>query len=42
MSKDISTLELQNVAVEVATDEVTTLDNLSLALIGGGDATVCF
>jgi hypothetical protein len=40
MSKDITTLELNNAVVEVAAEEVVTLDNLSLALIGGGEAAV--
>ena len=42
MSKELNTLELTNAIVEVATKEVTTLDNLSLALIGGGEATVAY
>ncbi len=40
MSKEINTLELNNAVVEVAAEEITTLDNLSLALIGGGEALV--
>jgi hypothetical protein len=42
MNKDITTLELNNADVEVAVEEITTLDNLSLALIGGGESTVSF
>ena len=42
MSKEIATLELNNAVVEVAVEEVTALDNLSLALIGGGESTVSF
>jgi len=37
MSKEASILELNNAIVEVAIEEVTILDNLSLALIGGGE-----
>jgi hypothetical protein len=40
MSKEIATLELNNAVVEVANEEIVTLDNLSLALIGGGESTV--
>ena len=40
MSKEITTLELNNAVVEVAAEEITTLDSLSLALIGGGEALV--
>jgi hypothetical protein len=40
MSKEIATLELNNAIVEVASEEVVTLDNLSLALIGGGECVV--
>jgi hypothetical protein len=41
MSKDITSLELNTVNAEVATnDELVTLDNLSLALVGGGEAPV--
>jgi hypothetical protein len=39
MSKEIATLELNNAVVEVASEEIATLDNLSLALIGGGEVT---
>ncbi len=41
MSKEINTLELNNAVVEVNAEEVVTLDNLSLALTGGGEAAVC-
>ncbi len=41
MSKEINTLELNNAVVEVNAEEVVTLDNLSLALIGGGETAVC-
>ena len=37
MSKELATLEMTNAIVEVAAEEVTVLDNLSLALIGGGE-----
>ena len=40
MSKEINTLELNNAVVEIAAEEVTTLDNLSLALVGGGECVV--
>jgi len=40
MSKENATLELHNAVVEIAAEEITTLDNLSLALIGGGEAAV--
>ncbi len=40
MSKELNTLEMTNSTVDVATTEVTTLDNLSLALIGGGEGPV--
>jgi hypothetical protein len=40
MSKDITTLELNNAIVEVAAEEVVTLDVLSLALVGGGECQV--
>jgi hypothetical protein len=39
MSKEIATLELNNAVVEVASEEIATLDNLSHALIGGGEVT---
>jgi hypothetical protein len=42
MSKEINPLELNNAVVEVNAEEVVTLDNLSLALIGGGESTVSF
>ena len=40
MRNEIATLELNNVVVEVAAEEIVTLDSLSLALIGGGEASV--
>jgi hypothetical protein len=40
MSKEINTLELNVETVELAQDIVQPLDNLSLALVGGGEATV--
>ncbi len=39
MSKDSQILELNVAIVEVANDVIVPLDNLSLALIGGGEAT---
>jgi len=40
MSKEINILELNNAVVEVAAEEIVTLDNLSLALVGGGEVVV--
>ena len=40
MSKELNTLEITNDAIEVATNDLTTLDDLSLMLVGGGEATV--
>jgi len=40
MSKDTAILELNHAIVEVAAEEITTLDNLSLALVGGGEGAV--
>ena len=42
MSKELNNLEINNDIVEVAAEEMTTLDDLSLALIGGGSAGVEF
>jgi len=39
MSKDCQILELNVAVVEVANEVVLPLDNLSLVLIGGGEAT---
>ncbi|MEI6737841.1 MAG: hypothetical protein WCL29_05110 [Pseudomonadota bacterium] len=40
MSKELETLEMTHAIVEIAFDEVTPLDDLSLALIGGGECVV--
>jgi len=40
MSKEITTLELNIAIVEIAAEEVTTLDNLSLTFVGGGESPV--
>jgi hypothetical protein len=40
MSKELNNTELAIEITDVAQDQVMTLDNLSLALIGGGDAPV--
>jgi hypothetical protein len=40
MSKDLNTLELTIDLSNTAADLVIPLDNLSLALVGGGDAPV--
>ena len=41
MSKEFETLETSASIVEISTKEVKTLDDLSLALIGGGEAAIC-
>ncbi len=40
MSKELDTLELTNSIVEIAAEDVTKLDDISLALIGGGQAGI--
>ena len=40
MSKELDTFELTNSIVEIATKEVTKLDDISLALVGGGQAAI--
>jgi hypothetical protein len=40
MSKDFETLEINTEAIETITTEVTTLDDLSLMLIGGGEYVI--
>ncbi len=40
MSKELDTLELTNSIVEIAAEEITKLDDISLALIGGGQAGI--
>ena len=40
MSKELNTLEIINDAIEVATNDLTTLDDLSLMLVGGGEGAV--
>ncbi len=40
MSKELNTFEVINDAIEVATNDVATLDDLSLMLVGGGEVTV--
>ena len=40
MSKELNTLEINSDIVEIATEEISTLDDLSLALIGGGEGCV--
>ncbi len=42
MSKELNTVELNVEIVELAQDIVQPLDNLSLALIGGGESPVSF
>ena len=39
MSKELDTMNTTNVIVEI-NNEVTQLDNLSLALVGGGELVV--
>ncbi len=41
MSKEFTTLEMNIAVVEIAVEEVTMLDDVCLALIGGGEAAVC-
>ncbi len=40
MSKDFDTLEIHTEAIETISTEVTTLNDLSLALIGGGEYVI--
>jgi hypothetical protein len=40
MSKDFDTLEINTEVIETITTEVTTLDDLSLMLIGGGEYVI--
>ncbi len=40
MSKELDTLELTSSIVEIAAEDVTKLDDISLALIGGGQAGI--
>ena len=40
MSKELDTNELSLAIVEMTTDDITKLDDLSLAIIGGGQASV--
>ena len=40
MSKELNTLDITNDTIEVATNDVTTLDDLSLMLVGGGESIV--
>ena len=40
MSKELNTLDINNDAIEVAMNDLTTLDDLSLMLVGGGESAV--
>jgi hypothetical protein len=40
MSKNFDTLEINTEVIETITTEVTTLDDLSLMLIGGGEYVI--
>ena len=40
MSKELDTLDITSDIIEVATDDLTQLDDFSLALVGGGEAIV--
>ncbi len=40
MSKELNTFEVINDTIEVTTKDLITLDDLSLMLVGGGEATV--
>ena len=42
MSKELNIVEINTNASEVAVVEITQLDDLSLALIGGGEVAVAF
>ena len=40
MSKELNTIEIINDSFEVAANDLTTLDDLSLMLVGGGEGVV--
>ena len=40
MSKELNTLDINNDTIEVAANDLTTLDDLSLMLVGGGESAV--
>ena len=40
MSKELNTLDIINDTIEVAANDLTTLDDLSLMLVGGGESIV--
>ena len=40
MSKELNTLDINNDTIEVAMNDLTTLDDLSLMLVGGGEGAV--
>ena len=40
MSKEFASLEIVTDIIEVTTDDLTPLDDFSLALVGGGEAAV--
>ena len=40
MSKELNTLDINNDSIEIATNDLTTLDDLSLMLVGGGESAV--
>jgi|GEM_PF-3340744 len=42
MSKELGNLDITNEIIETATPEVSTIDELSLALVGGGEYTVAY
>jgi len=39
MSKELD-LEVSNAIIEIASDEMTLLDDISLALVGGGELAI--
>jgi len=39
MSKELD-LEVSNAIIEIASDEMTPLDDISLALVGGGELAI--
>ena len=40
MSKELDTLDITSDIIEVPADDLTTLDDFSLALVGGGEGVV--
>ncbi len=40
MSKDLETLEITHSIIETFSDDIAKLDDLALAMVGGGEAVV--